>query len=169
MGRVCVRFVAAVAFVLFAYSAALADEKEAVVIEDGRTVSIEYTLKLDDGSVADTNVGGSPLIYEHGKQQILPSLEQELAGLEVNETKQVDLTAAQGYGPVNPGAFQEVPVEAIPEDARLVGAGLVAEDRSGNRRPVRVHEVHEEKIVLDLNHPLAGQALHFNIKVLGID
>jgi FKBP-type peptidyl-prolyl cis-trans isomerase 2 len=154
---------------LFSSTTGLAEEKEAVVIEEGRTVSIEYTLKLDDGTVADTNVGGSPLVYQHGGQQILPSLEQALGGLAVNDTKQVDLSAEQGYGPVNPEAFQDVPVEAIPEEARQAGTTLVAEDRSGNRRPVRVHEVLEDKIVLNLNHPLAGQALHFDVKVLGIE
>lgn len=139
------------------------------MIKDGASVSIEYTLKLDDGSVADSNVGQEPLAYEQGKRQILPALEDELVGLAVGDQKNVTLSPEQGYGPVNPEAYQEVPLEVIPEDAREVGTQLVSTDGAGNRRVVRVHEVREEAVVLDLNHPLAGQTLHFDIRVIGIE
>jgi peptidylprolyl isomerase len=59
--------------------------------------------------------------------------------------------------------------ELIPEPARVVGTTLVAEDQSGNKRPIRVHEVHDDHIVLDFNHPLAGQTLQFSVKVLAIE
>lgn len=139
------------------------------MIKDGASVSIEYTLKLDDGSVADSNVGQEPLAYEQGKRQILPALEDELVGLAVGDQKNVTLSPEQGYGPVNPEAYQEVPLEVIPEDAREVGTQLVSTDGAGNRRVVRVHEVREEAVVLDLNHPLAGQTLHYDIRVIGIE
>lgn len=139
------------------------------VVEQGSQVSIEYTLKLDDGSEADGNVGGAPLVYRQGGSQILPALEAELAGLKVNETRHVTLTPEQGYGVSNPELFQEVELERIPEDARKVGARLVSEDTSGNRRLVRVHEVKDEKVVLDFNHPLAGETLHFDVKIVAIE
>ncbi len=144
-------------------------EKEAPVVEDGRTVSIEYTLSLEDGTTADSNVGGEPLVYEQGKQQILPALEEALEGMHVDDTKQVTLTPEEGYGKVNPEAFQEVEAENIPEDAREPGTMLVARDSSGNERPVRVHSVEDETVVLDLNHPLAGKILNFDVKVLAIE
>ncbi len=139
------------------------------MVSDGNRVSIEYTLKLDDGSTADTNVGGEALIYVHGESQILPALEGELLGLKVGDTKQVSLTAAQGYGEVDASLFQTVPTSAVPEGARTVGTELVAQSASGQPRAVRVHEVKGEEIVMDLNHPLAGQALHFDIKILAIE
>jgi len=139
------------------------------VIEEGSTVSIEYTLTLDDGDTADTNVGGEALVYNQGQQEILPALEEALIGLEVGDTKKVVLTAEEGYGLVDPDGFQDVEPDLVPEDARTVGTMLVASDPEGNQQPIRVHEVGEDKIVLDFNHPLAGQALNFDIKIIGIE
>jgi FKBP-type peptidyl-prolyl cis-trans isomerase 2 len=146
-----------------------AEEKEVLVIEEGKTVSIEYTLKLDDGTTVDTNVGQDPLSYTQGGGQILPALEEALTGLAVGDTKEVSLTAEQGYGPVNPEAFQEVSLDTIPEDARQVGATLIATAPNGQQQPIRVHELKDDTIVLDLNHPLAGEALNFDLKILAIE
>jgi FKBP-type peptidyl-prolyl cis-trans isomerase 2 len=139
------------------------------VIEDGSKVSIEYTLTLDDGSTADTNVGGEPLVYNQGQQEILPALEEALVGLAAGDTKKVKLTAEEGYGQVDPDGFQDVEPDIVPEDARTVGTMLVASDPEGNQQPIRVHEVADDKIVLDFNHPLAGEALTFDIKILEIE
>ena len=140
-----------------------------MVIENGRSVSIEYTLKLDDGTTVDTNVGDDPLTYTQGKSEILPALEEALLGHGVGDTKEVNLTAEQGYGPVNPEALQEVELDMVPEDSRTVGTTLVATAPDGQQQPIRVHEVREETIILDFNHPLAGQALNFDVKVLAIE
>ncbi len=146
-----------------------AADEEVIVIEDGRSVSIEYTLKLDDGTTIDGNVGEEPLTYTQGEGEILPALEAALSGHKVGDTKAVKLTAEQGYGPVHPEAFQEVEIDMVPEDARTAGTMLVATSPEGEEQPIRVHEVREETIVLDFNHPLAGQALNFDIKILGIE
>ena len=142
---------------------------ETAVVKDGSTVSIEYTLTLDGGEIADTNVGRDPLTYEQGEGQLLPALEAEIAGLGVGATKEVDLSAEQGYGPVRDELYDTVEASQIPEEARSVGAVLVAQAANGQQRQVRVHEVKGDEIVLDLNHPLAGKDLHFAIKVLAVD
>jgi FKBP-type peptidyl-prolyl cis-trans isomerase SlyD len=160
---------AGAAFLFAAACASAADEKDAPKIAAGSKVSIEYTLKLDDGTTADSNVGGAPLVYEQGKGQILPSLEKELAGLGVNDSKKVKLAPEQGYGTVNPEAIQKVPAEMIPQEARQAGAQLLAEDGAGQKRPVRVKAVEGDLVVVDLNHPLAGQTLHFDVKILAIE
>ena len=139
------------------------------MIEDGRRVSIEYTLTVNDGSVADTNVGGEPLIYEQGQHEILPALEQALAGLNAGDSRDVTVSADDGYGPVDASLFERVPARAVPEQGRYVGATLVAKAKAGGERQVRVHEVSGEEIVIDLNHPLAGQNLHFAIRVIAIE
>ncbi|MDJ0853172.1 MAG: peptidylprolyl isomerase [Myxococcota bacterium] len=160
-----------VAFLVSAFASApgiAQAEESSKVVSDGNRVSIEYTLKLADGSTADTNVGGEALVYVQGQSQILPALEAELLGLKIGDSKQVSLTAAQGYGEVDPGLFQTVPASAVPEGGRKVGTELVAETPSG-QRVVRVHEVKGEEIVMDLNHPLAGQALEFDIKIVAIE
>ena len=146
-----------------------AKKDEAAVVKDGSTVSIEYTLTLDGGEVADTNVGRDPLTYEQGAGQLLPALEAEIEGLGIGATKEVELSAEQGYGPVRDELYDTVEAGQIPEEARTVGAVLVAQAANGQQRQVRVHEVKGDEIVLDLNHPLAGKDLHFAIKVLSID
>jgi FKBP-type peptidyl-prolyl cis-trans isomerase 2 len=148
---------------------AAAAEEKAPVVEDGRTISIEYTLTLADGSTADTNVGKEPLQYKQGGEQLLPALEAELAGLEVGATKKVTLSPEKGYGAVDPGLYQEIDLELIPEEGRSAGAQLVSEDATGEQRVVRVREVKGDKVVIDFNHPLAGQTLNFDIKILAID
>lgn len=142
-------------------------EGQKMAVAEGRQVSIEYTLTVQ-GEVADTNVGGEPLTYTQGADQILPALEKQLLGLTAGDSKHVTLSPEDGYGPVNPELFQEVPLEQVPEDARVVGTQLVAQSQSGERRPVRVHSVEGEKIVMDLNHPLAGETLDFDVKILSV-
>jgi FKBP-type peptidyl-prolyl cis-trans isomerase 2 len=139
------------------------------MIDNGKMVFIEYTLKLDDGTTADSNVGGEPLVFEQGAHQILPALEAALLGLRIDDTKQVSLSPEEGYGPIDSEAFREVELEAVPEDGRTVGMLLMTQDQMGNERPVRVHELREKTIVLDLNHPLAGENLNFDVRVLGIE
>jgi FKBP-type peptidyl-prolyl cis-trans isomerase 2 len=149
--------------------AATAEEETKMVVAEGRTIGIEYTLKLDDGSVADTSEGRDPLVYEQGQGQILPALESALEGLEVGGTKEVVLEAEDAYGPVREELFRTVPTESVPEDARKAGTPLMTEDPEGNRVPLRVHEVKGEEIVLDFNHPLAGETLHFDVEVVSIE
>jgi FKBP-type peptidyl-prolyl cis-trans isomerase 2 len=146
-------------------SAVTAEEKE--VIEEGKTVAFEYRLSLDDGTVVESNVdSGQPFEYVQGGGQILPALEAALEGLSENDTKSVKLAAEDAYGTVNPEAFQEVPRDRIPGEALTVGTQLSAPGYEG---PIRVHEVKDETVVLDFNHPLAGQALTFDIRVVSID
>lgn len=150
-------------------AACWAEGEETKMIENGNSVSVEYTLKLDDGTVVDTNVDGDPMTYKQGGNEILPTLEAALLGLKIGDVKQVHLTADEGYGPVNPEGYQEVELGMVPEDAHTVGTMLMATGPDGQQQPIRVHEVKEETIILDFNHPLAGQALNFDVKILAID
>lgn len=138
------------------------------MIEEGNQVSIEYTLTLDDGSTADTNVGEEPLTYRQGAQEILPALEEAMAGAAVGESRQVTLPPERGYGVRSPELLQEVETSLLPEGTAKEGTRLVSQDPEGNRRIVEVHEVKGETTVLDLNHPLAGETLHFDVKVVNI-
>jgi FKBP-type peptidyl-prolyl cis-trans isomerase SlyD len=114
-------------------------------------------------------MGREPLTYTQGRQQILPAIEQALKGMRDGDTKKVTLKPEEGYGPFDPKAQLEVPLEDIPGPARTVGAQLMARGRGGDERPVRVLEVKDKTIVLDLNHPLAGKTLVFDLKVLKVD
>jgi FKBP-type peptidyl-prolyl cis-trans isomerase SlyD len=123
----------------------------------------------DGGKVLDSNKGQKPLTYTQGERQIVPGLEKALDGMHVGEEKKVAVTPADGYGEVNPEAVTEVPKESIPPDALKVGAELVARNQSGAARLVRVKEIKDKTVVIDMNHPLAGKTLYFDVKVLGVN
>lgn len=142
--------------------------EEAKVITEGSKVSLEYTLNVDGGETVDSNTGEDPLVYTQGNNEIIPALEEELNGLAAGDEKQVTLPPEQAYGAVDPEAFQEVPLEQIPEDARQEGQLLVMQDQQGNRQQIKVSEIREETALLDLNHPLAGKTLQFDVKVLDV-
>ncbi len=161
--------IAALAALTFTFMAPLQAQEDASVVQDGSTVSIEYVLMLADGSTADTNVGGEPLVYVQGEQMLLPALEAKLAGMKEDETREVMLTPDEGYGSVQHEGFQTVPLDIIPEDARHVGARLVGQGPGGEPIHAKVTEINEESAVVDLNHPLAGETLRFKIKVISIE
>ena len=138
------------------------------VVKDGMSVSFDYTLKDTDGKVIETSRGTKPLNYTHGQKQMIPGLEKQLAGMKVGDEKNVRVKPEDAYGPVDPKAYREVPRENLPSDALKVGNTLVAKNPQGQGFPVRVHEIKEKTVVLDLNHPLAGKTLTFNVKILDI-
>ncbi len=148
----------------------MAEEKKesANTVSSGKEVSLEYTLKLADNKVVDTNVGQDPLTYTQGSGQLISGLESKLEGMAVGETKQVTVVPEDGYGSVNPQAFQEVPKENIPAEAMKVGTELIGRDAQGRVVRPRVSEIKDKTVVLDFNHPLAGQTLYFDVKVLDV-
>lgn len=159
---------------LLAAPAALAEttneEKEGSnVVEEGSQVGIEYTLTLEDGTQVDSNVGGDALRFEQGSGQIIPGLDKELLGMAVGDSKQVTVEPEEGYGPVNPEAYAEVPVSELPEGAREVGTPLATRDEQGRTRRLTVHKIEGETATLDFNHPLAGKTLVFDVKVLEVE
>src|SRR5262249_27681264 len=152
--------------VLLGLGGVRADEGQpAPAIEIGSTVLIEYTLSDDDGKVLDSNKGRNPLTSVQGEQQIVPGLEKALNGMHAGEEKKVTVEPAEGYGDVDPRALAEVPKRMIPPDALNVGTELLARNPEGATRLVRIKEIKDETVIIDLNHPLAGKTLHFEVKV----
>jgi FKBP-type peptidyl-prolyl cis-trans isomerase SlyD len=137
-------------------------------IREGSLVSLEYTLTDETGQVIDSSTGKEPLTYIQGAGQIVRGLEQELGGLKVGDRKKVQVKPEEGYGLRDPKAFQEIPKEKIPPDAQKVGAMLMTKSPQGQAIAMRVHEVKDKTVVVDLNHPLAGKTLTFDVKVADI-
>lgn len=155
--------------VLIATGAFAADKsKDSNIVKDGAVVSLQYTLSGEDGKTIESNKGKDPLKYTHGSQQIVPGLEKNLAGMKMGEEKRVKVRPEDGYGTVDPKGFQEFPKEKIPNEALKVGTVLTARGPQGQQVPVRVHEIKEKTVILDLNHPMAGKTLVFDVKVLDI-
>ena len=151
-----------------AVSAAQNTRGDDKVVKDGSQVFVQYTLSGENGKLIESNKGKEPLKYTHGQHQIIPGLEKGLAGMKVGDEKRVKVKPEEAYGPVNKEAFQEFPKEKIPPEGLKVGAVLTAKGPQGEVLPVRVHEVKEKTVVLDMNHPMAGKTLFFEVKVLDI-
>lgn len=139
-----------------------------MTVSNGKQVTLEYTLKLDDQSVVDTNVGKEPLKVTQGGHQIIPGVEKALDGMTIGEKKKFTVAPADGYGTVDPKAFQEVDKNLVPADSRKVGTQLEGKTADGQKVFPRITEVKNETIVLDFNHPLAGKTLYFDVKVLDV-
>lgn len=137
-------------------------------VSNGKVISLEYTLKLDNDQVIDTNLGKAPLTYTHGTNQIIRGVEAAVEGLEIGQAKQAVVPPTEGYGDPDPNAFQEVPKEKLPQGIE-VGTQLHGKDANGQEiRPV-VAAIKDETVLLDFNHPLAGKTLYFDLKVVNID
>lgn len=134
-----------------------------------RVVELEYRLHLGDGQVIDSSEPGKPLSYLHGRGQIVPGLEGALEGLDTGEAKQVVVAPAQGYGEHDARGLQEVPRTMFPATAELTpGMRLAAQTDSGEVIPIGIHEVKGQTVIVDLNHPLAGKTLHFDVTVRSV-
>jgi len=139
-------------------------------IKDGDTVRIHYTGTLLDGTVFDSSDGRDPLEFIVGSGQIIPGLDVALPGMGAGEKKTVSNPCDQAYGPINPALRQGVPRDAIPDDIPLeVGLQLQMQTPQGQPMPVMVVEIGDEEVMLDANHPLAGQDLKFDFEVVSFD
>lgn len=150
------------------YLAAAEKAKDDRVVKDGMMVSLDYTLKGTDGKVMETSKGREPLKYIHGQKMMIPGLERELAGMKVGGQKNVTVKPEDAYGKINPNAVQEIPKEKIPPNALKVGAVLAASSPQGMVVPMTVRQIKEKTVVMDMNHPMAGKTLVFDIKVVDI-
>lgn len=136
----------------------------------GDNVQIHYTGTLDDGSQFDSSEGREPLAFVLGSGQVIPGFDQAVDGMAVGEKKTVRLESAEAYGERHEEMVQEVPKSALPDDMEVeMGMPLQAQGPDGQVMNLVVAGVSEESIVVDGNHPLAGQALTFAIELVSID
>ena len=142
--------------------------RPALAVEKGSTVLLEYTVKDDAGTVIDSNKGQAPLSFVQGEEQLVPGLDRALVGMRPGQEKKVQVKPEDAYGPVDPTAQMEVPRSTLPSNVS-VGATLSARDPNGRVRTATVKAIKDQIVVLDLNHPLAGKTLVFEVKVLGVE
>ena len=138
------------------------------VIADGQTVTIHYRLTLDDGTVADDSFGGEPLVYQHGERHIVPGLERGLAGKRVGDECQIEVQPADGYGNLDPAAEQSVSRSQFPPDLDLQPGMSFQADGPQGPVPVWVRSVDGDSVTITGNHPLAGQRLTFDVRVMDV-
>ena len=137
-------------------------------VQDGVVVSMEYTLHVD-GKLLDSSEGQGPLQFLTGYGNIIPGLENEMMGMKIGESKDVVVQPADGYGEFDEEAFMEVAKKDFPKDMPLeVGAELSVRDNADNARTAYIDSVESDIVTLNFNHPLAGDELHFHVKVVAL-
>jgi peptidylprolyl isomerase len=138
-------------------------------VENGLFVQVAYTGTLEDGQVFDTSEGRAPLEVPMGAGQMIPGFEAALMGMELGEKKTFTLAPEEAYGQHMPERIMDFPAEQIPEDMQpQVGQTIGVSTSEGQQMPALITYVDDEKVTLDLNHPLAGKSLTFAIEVVGI-
>lgn len=167
MKRIC-----AVLFFLFCVSAVnnLTVKAEDTVIHKASKVTFEYVLTVD-GKVIDSSKNRGPLEYTQGDGKLIPGLARQLEGMKAGEEKAIEVKPEEAYGNPTPDAvaFREVPLSSLPKGTKpVVGMALQGAGKDGRAFPARIVEVKKNTIIIDLNHPLAGKTLLFNIKIISV-
>ena len=135
----------------------------------GDTVKVNYTGKLEDGSVFDSSEGRDPLEFTIGSGQVIKGFDIGAEGLEVGESRTVTIEPKDAYGEHNKEAVLTFDRSKLPEGMEVKeGQKLMLPHASGQMLPVTVTSINDKEIVLDANHELAGKTLIFDISLVSI-
>src|SRR5512134_4014542 len=137
-------------------------------VQNNIVVSMEYTLHVENEEI-DSSKGQDPLQFLVGHGNIISGLEREMMGMKVGESKDVVIAPADAYGEFDEEAFMNVPRGEFPKDMPVEeGLELTVKDDEGQTRYARIDAVEGDTVTLNFNHPLAGDELHFNVKVVSV-
>ncbi len=138
---------------------------------EGKKVKIHYTGSFDDGEVFDTSrLSGEPLEFECGSGMVIKGFDDAVRDMEVGEKKHIHLEPAEAYGEVDEKLIQTVPVDRVPNAQDLpVGESVYMQGPNGQPFPVKVVSMDDENVVFDMNHPMAGKALNFELELVEVE
>ena len=137
-------------------------------VRDGRVISLQYRVRLANGQIVEST-REAPMDYLHGGGQILPALEQALEGLLEGERAAFSIAPEDAYGARDDDNLATLPKGLFPDGAEVEpGVQLLARAPSGQTYPITVREVAGDKVTVDLNHPLAGERLYFDVCVISV-
>ncbi|HEY1871609.1 MAG TPA: peptidylprolyl isomerase [Chitinophagaceae bacterium] len=135
----------------------------------GDKVKVHYHGKLTTGETFDSSAGREPLEFEVGSGSVIKGFDEGVKGMQVGEKKTINIPIEEGYGPRSEAMLIEFPRDRFPPDMKIEeGMQLMMSDASGQNIPVIVTEIKENAVVLDANHPLAGEELVFDIELVEI-
>ena len=140
-------------------------------IEKDKVVSIDYKLTNSKNETVDSSEGRAPLVYMHGNGNLIPGLEKELEGKVSGDTLKVSIQPEEGYGVRDDKKRVEVPIEmfkGVDVDEIRPGMQFQARNKEGAVELLTVAEVNGDKVIIDANHPLAGEVLNFDVTVRDI-
>jgi FKBP-type peptidyl-prolyl cis-trans isomerase 2 len=139
-----------------------------MIISDGSTVTLEYTLSLDDGEIVDSTEEEGPLTFVHGSGELMPSIERAMVGMAIGERKELRIEADEAFGQPHTDAVMEIPRAELPQDLNEPGMMLVGCSTDGEEIEGTVLEVKQDTVLVDFNHPLAGKALRCSLHVTDV-
>ena len=135
----------------------------------GQTVRIHYNAKLENGTLLDTSAERDPMEFELGSGEVIPGLDNAVQGMTVGENRTVTIQADKAYGQHNEQLVIAIPNSELPENLQpSIGMQLQSRTPEGQITKLTVTEVADDSITVDANHPLAGQALQFDIELIDI-
>lgn len=137
-------------------------------VKKGDKVKIHYHGKLDDGSTFDTSEGRAPLEFEVGSGAVIAGFDTGVTGMTVGEKKTIHIPVDEAYGAKQEELFMEFPIDRFPPDVKPEVGMTLNMSNGGNSFPVVVTEVKDNVVILDANHPLAGQPLNFDLELVEI-
>lgn len=133
-------------------------------------VHVEYEGTLEDGTIFDTSKNhGQPLKFQVGVGQVIKGFDEALIGMKEGEEKQITIKPEEGYGPRREELVTDIPKQKLPEGEVKEGMVLAVQSPDGQQFPATVIKVHEDKLTIDLNPPLAGKTLNFKLKLTKIE
>ena len=137
--------------------------------KSGDTVKIHYTGTLEDGTEFDSSSGRDPLQFTLGSGQVITGFDKAVEGMAVGDSKSVNIPPEDAYGPRHDQMIQDIPKTALPEDLEPTeGMALQAKGQDGRVINLTVTSVGDDTITVDGNHPLAGESLNFDIRLVAI-
>ena len=138
-------------------------------VKSGDKVKVHYHGKLTNGETFDSSEGRSPLEFEVGGGMVIKGFDDGVTGMSIGEKKTVNIPFNEAYGPRNPEMVIEFPKDRFPQDMEIeIGMPLAMSGGNGEQFQVVVTEIKEDSVMLDANHPLAGQDLVFDIELVEI-
>jgi len=138
-------------------------------VKQGDKIKVHYHGRLEDGTTFDSSEGREPLEFEVGSGMVIPGFDNGVLGMTVGQKKTITIPVEEAYGPVQEDMFMEFPINRFPEDMKPeVGMSLNMSNGSGQAIPVVIAEVQDEVVILDANHPLAGEDLTFDLELVDI-
>lgn len=138
--------------------------------KQGDKVKVDYVGTFDDGTEFDSSKHGDhshPLEFSIGEGQVIKGFEEAVTGMEKGETKKIRLEPKDAYGEINDQLTAKVPKDQLPKDVEVKeGMMLAVAGPDGHQMPATVTKIEEKEIILDLNHPMAGKVLNFELTMV---